>query len=231
MSIGVASFPDSASDSDGVLAAADAALLRAKARGRDRVCLAGEDTTRMAAMIAGDLVDLGRRFAAALDLSEAETAGLVTALAVYEVGASLGDDVQAILGAGNGQRRRAHGRRRQARRAPPGRRGAALRERALGRHAAIPRAGAAARSRAWRAPSPSVGSTGAAATRRWSGCGATSARASIRAWSSASSPCCAAQPISATRRPPDGAKASPPPADDDARRHARPAAAPCASEP
>ena len=76
MSIGVASFPDSASDSDGVLAAADAALLRAKARGRDRVCLAGEDTTRVAAAMEGDLVELGRRFAAALGMSEVETAGL-----------------------------------------------------------------------------------------------------------------------------------------------------------
>ncbi len=102
MSIGVASFPDSAHDSDGVLAAADAALLRAKARGRDRVCLAGEDVTRLAAGIEGDLVDLGRQFAEALDLSEVETAGLVTALAVHEVGVALTEEVQAILGTGNG---------------------------------------------------------------------------------------------------------------------------------
>jgi len=102
MSIGVASFPDSAHDSDGVLAAADAALLRAKARGRDRVCLAGEDVTRLAAGIEGDLVDLGRQFAEALDLSEVETAGLVTALAVLDVGVALTEEVQAILGTGNG---------------------------------------------------------------------------------------------------------------------------------
>ena len=102
MSIGVASFPDSARDHDGVLAAADAALLRAKARGRDRVCLAGEDTTRLAAAIGGDLVDLGRRFAEALGLSEIETAGLVTALAVYEVDAALTEEVQTILGTGSG---------------------------------------------------------------------------------------------------------------------------------
>jgi diguanylate cyclase (GGDEF)-like protein len=108
MSIGVAAFPESAGDSDGVLAAADAALLRAKALGRDRVCLAGEDTARMAAMIAGDLAELGRRFAARLALDEAETAGLVTALAVYEAGASLGDDVQAILGGGNGGHAHGH---------------------------------------------------------------------------------------------------------------------------
>jgi hypothetical protein len=102
MSIGVASFPDSAKDSDGVLAAADAALLRAKARGRDRVCMAGEDTTRIAAEIEGDLVELGRRFAAALGMSDIEAAGLVTALAVYQADPELSDEVQSILGAGNG---------------------------------------------------------------------------------------------------------------------------------
>jgi hypothetical protein len=109
MSIGVASFPDSAGDSDGVLAAADAALLRAKARGRDRVCLAGEDTTRVAATMESELVDLGRRFAEALGLSEVETAGLVTALAVHEVDAALTDEVQTILGSGNGHTGRGNG--------------------------------------------------------------------------------------------------------------------------
>ena len=39
ISIGVAAFPESAVDSDGVLGAADAALLLAKSQGRDRVCL------------------------------------------------------------------------------------------------------------------------------------------------------------------------------------------------
>jgi diguanylate cyclase (GGDEF)-like protein len=102
MSIGVAGFPGSAQGSDEVLAAADAALLRAKARGRDRVCLAGEDTTRIAAAIEGDLVDLGRRFASALGLSDVEAAGLVTALAVYEVDTAFADEVQAILGGGSG---------------------------------------------------------------------------------------------------------------------------------
>lgn len=102
MSIGVASFPDSAKDSDGVLAAADAALLRAKARGRDRVCTAGEDTTRVAAAIEGDLVELGRRFAAALGMSEVEAAGLVTALAVHQADEELADEVQVILGGGSG---------------------------------------------------------------------------------------------------------------------------------
>lgn len=102
MSIGVASYPESGRDSDEVLAAADAALLRAKARGRDRVCLAGEDTARLAAAIEGDLPDLGRRFAEALGLDEAETAGLVTALAVYEVDQALTGEIQAVLGGGAG---------------------------------------------------------------------------------------------------------------------------------
>ena len=42
ISIGVAAFPESAVDSDGVLGAADAALLLAKSHGRDRVCLLTE---------------------------------------------------------------------------------------------------------------------------------------------------------------------------------------------
>lgn len=100
MSIGVASYPDSATDSDGVLAAADAALLRAKGRGRDRVCLAGEETTRVAAAMEGGIIDLGRRFAEALCLSEIETAGLITALAVHGVDAALIDEVQTVLGRG-----------------------------------------------------------------------------------------------------------------------------------
>ena len=37
---------------------------------------------------------MGRRFAAFIGLSEAETAGLVTALAVHETGGALQDEVQ-----------------------------------------------------------------------------------------------------------------------------------------
>lgn len=99
-SIGVASYPTSALDSDGVLAAADAALLRAKARGRDRVCLYEEYTGLTRAELEGDVVALGRSFAAFIGLSQAETAGLVTALAVQSSGAELHDEVQAILGGG-----------------------------------------------------------------------------------------------------------------------------------
>ena len=100
MSIGVSSYPESAKDSDGVLGAADAALLRAKGGGRDRVCLYTEGVAGAMADFDGDLVAVGRRFAAFIGLSEAEAAGLITALAVHETGATVQDEVQAILGTG-----------------------------------------------------------------------------------------------------------------------------------
>jgi diguanylate cyclase (GGDEF)-like protein len=99
MSIGVSAYPESAEDSDGVLGAADAALLRAKNGGRDRVCLY-TDAADTAAEFDGALAAVGRRFATFIGLSEAETAGLVTALAVYETGAAVKDEVQTILGTG-----------------------------------------------------------------------------------------------------------------------------------
>ena len=98
MSIGVSAFPESAKDSDGVLGAADAALLRAKSRGRNRVCLYTDAIADATAQLEGDLAAVGRRFAAFIGLSEAEAAGLVTALAVHETGAAVQDEVQAILG-------------------------------------------------------------------------------------------------------------------------------------
>ena len=100
VSIGVSTFPASGADSDGVLGAADAALLRAKNRGRDRVCLYTDLRAGAAAELEGDLVALGRRFAAFIGFSAAETAGLITALAVEETGAELRDEVQVILGSG-----------------------------------------------------------------------------------------------------------------------------------
>ncbi len=100
VSIGVSSYPDSAADSDGVLGAADAALLRAKTQGRNRVCLHGEPVDSVTAELQGYLIGVGRRFAAFIGLSEAETAGLVTALAVHETGETVQDKVQAILGTG-----------------------------------------------------------------------------------------------------------------------------------
>ena len=53
MSIGVSSYPESAKDSDGVLGAADAALLRAKSGGRDRVCLYTDAVAGAAAGVRG----------------------------------------------------------------------------------------------------------------------------------------------------------------------------------
>lgn len=97
-SIGVACYPTSATDSDGVLGAADAALLRAKARGRDRVCLYEEHRGLSDLDYEGDLVSIGGAFAAFIGLNTVETAGLVTALAVQQTGADLQDEVQTILG-------------------------------------------------------------------------------------------------------------------------------------
>lgn len=100
-SIGVASYPTSATDSDGVLGAADAALLRAKARGRDCVCLFEECRGRLEADREGDVLSIGRSFAAFIGLTPVETAGLNTALAVQQRGADLKDEVQVILNGGD----------------------------------------------------------------------------------------------------------------------------------
>ena len=110
MSIGVSAYPESAKDSDGVLGAADAALLRAKSGGRNRVCLYTDAVAGATAEFEGDLAAVGRRFAAFIGLSEAETAGLVTALAVHETGAAVQDEVQAILGTRPERRRRGRAR-------------------------------------------------------------------------------------------------------------------------
>jgi diguanylate cyclase (GGDEF)-like protein len=82
MSIGVASHPrpDQDNDMDGVLRAADAGLLRAKAGGRNRVCLQAEDGTFPEPE--SELSSLGRRFAHHLGMSETEAAGVVAALAL-----------------------------------------------------------------------------------------------------------------------------------------------------
>ena len=101
MSVGVSAYPESAKDSDGVLGAADAALLRAKSSGRNRVCLYSDAVASATAGFGGDLAAIGRRFAAFIGLSDAETAGLVTALAVHETGAGVQDGVQAVLGSGD----------------------------------------------------------------------------------------------------------------------------------
>ena len=100
-SIGVSSYPASAVDSDGVLGAADAALLRAKARGRDRVCLFEEYRGHAGADLEGDVFSVGRSFGAFIGLTNSETAGLIAALAVRQGGAELQDEVELILGSGD----------------------------------------------------------------------------------------------------------------------------------
>ena len=110
-----------------MLGAADAALLRAKSSGRNRVCLYTDAVAGTALEFEGDLAAIGRRFAAFIGLSEAEAAGLVTALAVHETGAAVQDEVQAILGTRPDRRRRGQ------RGAADRRRGARVRQRALGR--------------------------------------------------------------------------------------------------
>lgn len=80
VSIGVAAYPDSSPNMDAVLRSADAALLRAKASGRNRVCLHGE-LDDGAAIIDERWASLARRFSTAAHLTEAESAGLVAALA------------------------------------------------------------------------------------------------------------------------------------------------------
>jgi hypothetical protein len=100
VSAGVAAYPESAETSQGLLAAADEALLRAKSLGRDRVCLAGVEPAGEAGMAEGGMAALGRRFADFIGLSEAETVGLVTALAAVESDGALQAEVQTILGSG-----------------------------------------------------------------------------------------------------------------------------------
>ncbi|HET6494681.1 MAG TPA: diguanylate cyclase, partial [Thermoleophilia bacterium] len=101
-SIGLASYPASATDSDGVLGAADAALLRSKARGRDRVCLADDSGGRPAVGPENDAISVGLIFAAFIGLTPAETAGLITALAVLERGTELQEEIEAVIGRGDG---------------------------------------------------------------------------------------------------------------------------------
>jgi diguanylate cyclase (GGDEF)-like protein len=98
VSAGVAAYPESAETSEGLLAAADAALLRAKALGRDRVCLANGEPAGALADLEGGLAAVGRRFADFIGLSEAETVGLVTALAAVETDGALQAEVQTVLG-------------------------------------------------------------------------------------------------------------------------------------
>ena len=215
MSIGVAAYPESALDSDGVLGAADAALLRAKSRGRNRVCLHADGETGFAAELEGDLVALGRRFAAFIGLDEAETAGLVTALAVQETGGAVQDEVQS------GPRQRQE-RRRQAQRGAPERRGRPrVRQRALGRQRLSRGPARERRSRAWPAPSPSAAATTsrrttATAVEDLRGVAAQGARPAP--WCSASRRCSGRTRPSTTRRASPAATGRPRPCPSPSRR-------------
>ena len=68
ISVGVASFPEAGTDKDSVIGAADAALLTAKAHGRNRVCTSLDMATPISAELSRPidtpLASLGQRFAA-----------------------------------------------------------------------------------------------------------------------------------------------------------------------
>jgi diguanylate cyclase (GGDEF)-like protein len=85
MSIGVAAYPDSFSDMDDVLRAADAALLRAKAAGRNCVQFHGQDTPCGPASVEDDDLALVRGFASAAGLDDGEAAGVAAALLATQV--------------------------------------------------------------------------------------------------------------------------------------------------
>jgi diguanylate cyclase (GGDEF)-like protein len=91
VSVGIASFPRHAPDTDGILGAADAALLCAKARGRNCVFTSGDEGHAAAASGESPLAGLGRRFAARLGFSASEVDALAGALQAFET-ASAGDE-------------------------------------------------------------------------------------------------------------------------------------------
>ncbi len=83
VSVGIASFPRHAGDTGGIIGAADAALLAAKARGRNCVYTFGDDEEPSAGL-AGQtpLAALGQRFALRAGLSQGEAVALAGALHV-----------------------------------------------------------------------------------------------------------------------------------------------------
>ena len=86
ISIGVASFPADATDTDGILGAADSALLAAKGRGRNCVHTYGVDEVVEAEIAPHDtaLSSLGYRFALRAGLTLEEARALSVALRVLE---------------------------------------------------------------------------------------------------------------------------------------------------
>jgi diguanylate cyclase (GGDEF)-like protein len=103
ISVGVASFPQAAHDKDGIISAADTALLCAKARGRNRVCTATEALPLGEAFTAdGPLTSLGFRFARQSGFTEEEATALAAALHVVEAGVRSGQGLTAVSPDGNG---------------------------------------------------------------------------------------------------------------------------------
>jgi diguanylate cyclase (GGDEF)-like protein len=98
MSIGVAAFPESARDKEALLGAADSALLRAKALGRDRVCTYGEREALAERESERRLATLGRDFARYVGLSDEEATGLAAALGIVESRGAAGPAVEVALG-------------------------------------------------------------------------------------------------------------------------------------
>jgi diguanylate cyclase (GGDEF)-like protein len=84
VSVGIAAFPDHADDTDGILGAADAALLSAKANGRNCVYTSGDDGPATAPAEQTPLAGLARRFAARAGFSTQETDALATAVQAFE---------------------------------------------------------------------------------------------------------------------------------------------------
>ena len=98
MSIGVAAFPESARDKDALLGAADSALLRAKALGRDRVCDYGEREALAERGGERRLATLGHEFARYVGMSDEEATGLAAALGVIDSRGAVGPDAEAMPG-------------------------------------------------------------------------------------------------------------------------------------
>ena len=90
VSVGIAAFPHHAADTDGILGAADAALLAAKARGRNCVYTFGDGEPAGLAEQT-PLAGLGRRFALRAGLSEEEADALAGALQVLETARASAD--------------------------------------------------------------------------------------------------------------------------------------------
>ena len=103
ISVGLASFPEAARDKDGILGAADIALLAAKARGRNRVCtwVQTGGAVEAAHSIATPLASLGYRFAQETGLSDEEATALAAALHVIEAGKKVGPELRLAGEAAN----------------------------------------------------------------------------------------------------------------------------------